>query len=61
MPSHSSSPPAKKNPQKDLAHLRYVDTMPLIEGEKPTLVRAGSDSFLNDHAESETDLMPVSW
>lgn len=50
---------AKKNPQRDLAHLRYIDSMPLIEGEKPALVRAGSDSFLNEHMEAETDLLQV--
>lgn len=50
---------AKKNPQRDLAHLRYIDSMPLIEGEKPSLVRAGSDGFLNEHTEPESDFMEV--
>ena len=50
---------AKRNPRQDLAHLRYIDSMPLIEGEKPTLVRAGSDGFLNEHVEPDSDMIQV--
>ncbi len=41
-------PSAKKNPREDFAHLRFDNSTPMVEGEKP-LVRAGSDSFLNEH------------
>ena len=42
-------PTAKKNPRQDFAHLHYDNATPLVEGEKPALMRAGSDSFLNEH------------
>ena len=38
----------KKNPREDFAHLRFDNSTPMVEGEK-ALVRAGSDSFLNEH------------
>ncbi len=51
---------AKKNPREDLAHLNFIDSSPLVEGEKAALVRAGSDSFLNEHNETaKQDLMEV--
>ena len=49
---------AKKIPLRDLAHLRYDNSMPLIEGEKPILVRAGSDGVLNVH-DSQPEFMQV--
>lgn len=49
---------AKKNPRQDFAHLHYDNSTPLVEGEKP-LMRAGSDSFLNEHDGVSDDFMEV--
>lgn len=53
-------PAAKKNPREDLAHLRYDNQAPLVEGEA-SMVRAGSDSFLNEHnGVSDSNFIEVS-